>query len=130
MRALRFFHGRTRASSCRRAAIGGDPASHFQHFGSEPVSAVTRAGCRAAVDGRLCARAACARLGHIDMTTIKMTRRPPTGRPDYAAMAEILLRIAAELRARAEDLDDQQDREQAERLERIAAAMRDYFDEP
>jgi hypothetical protein len=45
-------------------------------------------------------------------------------------MAEILLRIAAELRARAEDLDDQQDREQAERLERIAAAMRDYFDEP
>jgi hypothetical protein len=100
----------------------------LQHIGLEPVCAVTRAGLRGTAKVRLCANVILARFGHFGLTTTAMTR-PPNSRPDYAAMADILTRIAAELRQQAPAADNEQERKQAERLEHIAAEIRAYLAE-
>lgn len=52
-----------------------------------------------------------------------MTKTPPAT-PDYGAMADAIVRIAADLRAQARGADADAQLEQAARLERIAAANR------
>ncbi|MDX2144126.1 MAG: hypothetical protein SFV19_12280 [Rhodospirillaceae bacterium] len=89
---------------------------------------MTRAGLRGTANGRLSANALFAYLGQTGPTITKMTRQR-SGRPDYGAMADILTRIAAELRQRSPPSDDDQNRRQAERLERIVAEIRAYLEE-
>jgi hypothetical protein len=56
---------------------------------------------------------------------MKMSNFSKGEKPDYAAMAEVLLRIAKELRQQMGERASHRDMEQAERLERIAADIMD-----
>jgi hypothetical protein len=56
---------------------------------------------------------------------MKMSNFSKGEKPDYVAMAAVLLRIAKELRQQMDERTSHRDIEQAERLERIAADIMD-----